>query len=172
MNTMKRKLGVAGAAAVAVALMFPAAVRATESLDNSAPWGATNGTYVESSSNVTHYLGNSQDGHAHWASGTDRQISPTGDVDYAVIQCGTAFGSSNNTPKGQVSAVDVDYTHSAGHDIDICAYDPTGILLTCSTGVTGSESAAVWTYAMNSVVLKVYGYNGSTGGYDVTVLCQ
>lgn len=172
MNVIKRKLGFVGAAAVA--LLYPVAVSATEPLDNSTPWGAAVGNYVESSSNVTHYLGNSQDGHAHWDSGADRQISPTADVDYAVIQCGLAFSDSlhNNVPKGQVAAVDIDYTHSAGHDIDVCAYDPTGILLGCSTGVTGSESVAVGTSNMNSVVMKVYGYNGSTGGYKVTVLCQ
>jgi hypothetical protein len=173
MNSMKKKLGVAGATAVAAALSFPGAVRATEPLDNATPWGATNGTYVESSTNVTHYLGNSQDGHAHWNAGADRQISPTGDLDFAVVQCGKAFSAplQNNVPKGQVGAVNIDYTQAAG-DLDIQAFDPTGIWLGTSQLTGSQESISLGTNGMNSVVLKVYGFNGATGGYKVTVLCQ
>ncbi|HEX4404611.1 MAG TPA: hypothetical protein VH560_07275, partial [Polyangia bacterium] len=138
MKTTTKKLGFVCATAMAFALVCPTAVNATEPLDNTAPWGSGGTGYVQNTSNVTHYVGNSDDGTASWGSGTDRQISPTGDVDYAVIECGKVNGLSGVT-HGTLTAVDVDYNQAAG-DLDIQVFDPTGFYLGGSFGITGSES--------------------------------
>jgi hypothetical protein len=170
MKMTMKKLGFVGATAIAFALLSPSAVRATEPLDNSTPWASIGGGYVQNASNVTHYVGNSDDGTASWNAGTDRQISPTGDVDYAVVECGKANGMPG-VSHGTIAAIDVNYTQASG-DIDIQVFDPTGVYLGGSFGVTGSESVALWTLGLDSAVLEVYGYAGATNGYQVSVLCQ
>lgn len=164
-TTTKKKLGFICATVLALALALPTAVRATEPLDNTPPWG-TASLHV-TNPNVTAYITN-QAGSGWGTSPPDRTITPTGDVDYAVIGCGKYPGG---VPKGTIQDVRVGYTQSVG-DIDISLYDPTGVLFGSSIGVSGFEIVDIRTLNLNSAVLKVYGFAGATGGYSVTVLCQ
>ena len=164
MNTTTKKLGFICATVAALAFVRPAAVRATEPLDNTPPWGT--GASPITMQNVTSYVTN-QPGSA-WGANADRTITPTGDVDWAVIQCGKAGGV---VPKGTIQDIRVGYTQSAG-DIDIQVFDPTGVFLGISQGVSGFEIVNVASLNLDSVVLKVYGFAGATNGYSITVVCQ
>lgn len=165
MTTMTRKIGFILGAMLALAFALPAAVHATEPLDDTPPWGT--GSYPITMQNVTTYVTN-QAG-SGWGANTDRTITPTGDVDYAVIQCGKAGPSG--VANGTIQDVRVGYTQSVG-DIDIAVYDPTGYYLGGSYGTSGFEVVNIAALKLNSAVLKVYGYAGATGGYSITVVCQ
>jgi hypothetical protein len=166
MKTTTRKLGFVCATVVALAFGSPAAVRATEPLDNTPPWGT--GSNPITMQNVTTYVTN-QAG-SGWGSNADRTITPTGDVDYAVIQCGKSNPGVGVT-KGTIQDIRVGYTQSTG-DIDIQVFDPTGYFLGISQGVSGFEIVNIASLNLDSAVLKVYGFAGATNGYSITVVCQ
>jgi hypothetical protein len=165
MTTKTKKLGFICATALALTFARSGAVRAVEPTDNTPPWG-TNAALPVVMQNVTAYITN-QPG-SGWGAGPDRQITPSGDVDYAVIGCGSANGV---VPKGTIKEIRVGFTHASG-DIDIDVLDPTGKLLGQSHGITNLELVDLSALAKNAAVLKVYGFNGATNFYSVTVVCQ
>ncbi len=169
MKTTTKKLGFVCATALAFALVCPTAVHATEPLDNTPPWGTViSGGYIITTQNVTEYVSNTSTGLAAWGDGADRQISPSGDVDYAVLQCGKL---SSFVSQGKISSVQIGYNQAAG-DLDIQVFDPTGVYLGGSFGVSGSETVNVSSLGLDSVIIKIYGYAGGTGGYSLAIYCQ
>jgi hypothetical protein len=163
--TTKTKLGFICATALALTFARSTAVRAIEPTDNTPPWG-TNPASPIIMQNVTAYITN-QPG-SGWGANVDRTISPAGDVDYAVIGCGSANGV---VPKGTIKDIRVGFTHASG-DIDIDVLDPTGVILGQSHGVTNLEVVDISALNKSGAVLKVYGFNGATNSYSVTIVCQ
>jgi hypothetical protein len=61
---------------------------------------------------------------------------------------------------------------SAPHDLDLEIYRPDGTYFSGSYGTTTYETVNVSALNMNAVVLKAYGYSGSTGAYIVAITCN
>ena len=165
MTTKTKTAGFICATALALTFAGSAAVRATEPLDNTPPWGTNNALPVITQ-NVTAYITN-QAG-SGWGSNGDRTITPSGDVDWAVIGCGNAPGG---VAGGTIQDIRVGFTHANG-DIDIAVYDPTGTFLGSSTGTSNLEFVNIAALKKSGAVLKVYGFNGATNPYSITIVCQ
>jgi len=135
-------------------LVAPSALASTEPINDSTPYSSGswfNGTAALYSARLT--------GTSGWSGFED--ISPTGDVDYLVLTCDGLR---------KVNSVNITYVQSSG-DIDIQAYGLDGTYLGISQGVSGTESINVSSLNKQAIVLKVYGYAGSTNSYILQVSC-
>jgi hypothetical protein len=126
---------------------------ALEPNDNTAPW-----KWSSLYGNTTLYVSTNAMG-----TGSDG-INSSSDVDYLVMACTTG---SRHRP---VSLVAINFTHSQG-DLDMVVYDLQGNYLASSGGVSDRELVDIGAFGEQVVVLKVYGYNGATGNYGVSLTC-
>jgi hypothetical protein len=92
---------------------------------------------------------------------TNLQITPSGDVDYILASCGG---------RERVNSVNVGFTHSSG-DIDLKAFRLDGTLLGISQGVSNGESIDVSASNEDTIVMEVYGFNGATNTYSLSINC-
>jgi hypothetical protein len=126
---------------------------AAEPMDNAAPW-----KWSSLYGNTTLYVSTNAMG-----TGSDG-INSSSDVDYLVMACTTG---ARHRP---VSLVAINFTHAQG-DLDMAVYDLQGNYLAGSQGVTDRELVDIGAFGEQVVVLKVYGYNGATGNYGVSLSC-
>jgi hypothetical protein len=162
MKTTKRKLSLVCAAALALALV-PVALHAEESYDNDYP--ATDQGAANTALLATTYMSNSS---AFWGTGADTQISPSGDLDWSIVQC-----TKKNGVQTKIKNISVSYNPFVG-DLDILIQRPdTGAIMTQGIGTTGTESIDLpsLNYNVSTVILRVYGYQGATGFYSVSFSC-
>lgn len=165
LTTMTKKVAFLSASLFSLSLSVPSPAKASEPLDNTPPWG-TNDSLPVANLDVTAYITN-QAGSGWGTAPPNRQITPSGDVDYAVIGC----GKQNAGSLGTIKDVRVAFTHALG-DIDIKLFGFDGTLLGTSQSVTDFEKVDISALARTGAVLKVYGFNGATNNYSVTVVCQ
>jgi len=88
-------------------------------------------------------------------------ISSSTDVDHIILACGT----------GKVQSITINFAMSSGHDLDMAVYDLSGNFIGSSTGVTNSETVNVSAANKQAIVMKVYGWQGSTNPYDMVIVC-
>ena len=88
------------------------------------------------------------------------QIASSTDVDYVVVTCAGR----------PVRSVSIEFTHAKG-DLDMVAFDLAGAQLGKSNGTTNVEVVNVQGQGKQVVVMKVYGFQGATGAYDVVIGC-
>jgi hypothetical protein len=88
------------------------------------------------------------------------QIASSSDVDYVVVTCAGR----------PVRSVSIEFTHAKG-DLDMVAFDLAGAQLGKSNGTTNVEVVNVQGQGKQVVVMKVYGFQGAAGAYDVLVYC-
>jgi len=91
---------------------------------------------------------------------TFQGISPSGDVDYIIASCGY----------GKVTSVQVNIAPGGG-DLDMGVYRFSQAVIGTSQGVGSTETVNTSGANLGTVVVKVYGYNGATGSYGLTVSC-
>jgi hypothetical protein len=91
---------------------------------------------------------------------TFQGISPSGDVDYIIAACGY----------GKVTSVQM-FIAPGGGDLDLAVYKFSQTLIGSSTGVGSTETVNTSAANLGAVIVKVYGYNGATGSYGLTVSC-
>jgi hypothetical protein len=86
-------------------------------------------------------------------------ITPAGDVDYLLLTC-------------QGLPIQTVGINNFTNDMDIKAYDLSGVLLGSSTSVTPSESIDLAGRNQLGVLLKVYGFqNATSAAYAVWIAC-
>lgn len=91
--------------------------------------------------------------------GSADAITPVNDVDYLYATC-------------QGLPVKVVGINNFSNDLDLRVYDMSGTLIGSSTSVTSTESVDVSAVSRAGVIMKVYGYNGSTSAsYAVWITC-
>ncbi|MBN1612354.1 MAG: hypothetical protein JW940_37330 [Polyangiaceae bacterium] len=126
---------------------------AIEPIDDAAPLYApyyhNSTTYVASHTTIT------------WPATSHHVISTSTDNDYLVAACA----------KGIVTQVRIDFTHANG-DLDMKVYQPVGTYLGVSQGVDNYEQFNTAQYDRNIFVMRIYGWNGATNSYSVTVKCS
>src|SRR4051812_10757325 len=91
---------------------------------------------------------------------TFQSISPSGDVDYIIAACGF----------GKVTSVQMSIAPGGG-DLDLGVYRFSEALIGSSAGVGSTETVNTSAANLGTVVVKVYGFNGATGSYGLTVSC-
>ncbi len=69
-----------------------------------------------------------------------------------------------DAPAGQQVTVVISFTHSQG-DLDMSSHDDGGSRLNLSQSTSNSEQITV----NGGQYVKVYGYDGATGGYSLTI---
>ena len=130
---------------------------AVEPTDNNAPWASMmwgGPAYV--------YECGFPNGGCQVAS--NETIESSSDVDYFAVQC----GSSNIK---QVSITMGSPSYGSG-DLDIEVRKPNwSTVVGTSTGTGVTETVNTTSANMNSLVLKVYGYNGAMNTYSILVTC-
>lgn len=129
-----------------------------EPFDNNPPWqGNTRFSYVLAT-----------DGRYSSPAGS---LEVNGDVDYVTLSCAP---SSDAEPARFVTSVGLAFVHSAG-DLDIEAYTIDGVFVGRSQGTTNSELINTYAYhakELQTVVLKIYGYQGAKGDYLFNFTCR
>lgn len=158
-----KKLGTFCAAALALGVaLVPSIARASDPLDDKAPWFSTPASiWVGDAAIVTGTL-NGQVGIGNAVP------FPKGDVDWFVFTCGGATGAL-----GTVKAVRIDFTHAQG-DLDIEVRKTDSTYIGRSTSVANFEYLDVSAMKAGAVVVKVYGFSGvgNAGGWKPTIVCQ
>lgn len=158
-----KKLGTFCAAALALGVaLVPSIARASDPLDDKAPWFSTPGSmWVGDTAIVT--------GTLNGTVGIGNAVPfPTGDVDYFVFACGGAAGAL-----GTVKSVRINFTHAQG-DLDIEVRKTDSTLIGRSTSTGNFEYLDVSAQKAGAVVVKVYGYLGvgNAGGWKPQIGCQ
>jgi hypothetical protein len=87
-----------------------------------------------------------------------------GDVDYVVVSC------SGLRPVARLG-IRI-YPFYNGPDLDIQIYDMNGTFLGSSTGTGALENFPTTAFGKQALIMKVYGFAGATGTYDVMAWCQ
>jgi hypothetical protein len=158
-----KKLGFIGAMLLALVLARPSLSFATEPLDTTVPWStAIQG--IANYTNISAYITNSEA--SGWGPNSDRQISPTGDVDYFLISCGKPAGKT-----GIVKSITLGVSNAVG-DLDMAVYTVDGKFVASSTTTTNIELVNLAAQNKNAFFVKVYGFGGATNFYSVTLACQ
>jgi hypothetical protein len=95
---------------------------------------------------------------------SNEEVSPTGDVDYFAVQCG-----ASNIKEIKIVMNDQGW---GPKDLDIEVRKPNYQSVVGTSAGTGlTETVYTGAANMNSLVLKVFGYNGATNTYSITVTC-
>lgn len=87
-------------------------------------------------------------------------ISNASDTDYILYMCRGA----------KLKSVGISL-NAASSDFDIVVYDTSGKQLGVSQTKSSNEKVDITAKQLTAVVVKVYGYMGSTGGYDLSITC-
>ena len=150
-----RKTIVAGVALLLITVGMAADSSANEPTNNNYSWA--NGANNQWNGNMTVFSA-----FALWATWTTPEsITPTGDVDYLLMTCGSAH----------VYGTGISFTHANG-DLDVEFYTPNGTYLGTSNGVTDGESMTFPSGTYSDIVMKVYGYAGATNSYSPELSCD
>jgi len=131
---------------------FSQQAKASEPENNAAPFGDFHGSVELFQNHTPNTYG--------WG-GSGINITK-GDTDFLVLSC------AGLRPVRNVG-ITID---SSSVDLDIRVYDMNGTYLGGSYGVGTSELVTVLPYGKQAVVMEVYGYNNSYGGYSADVYCQ
>ena len=156
MNRIKKST-VAMVSGVSALVLLAGASFAIEPIDNPKPTGSLN--FI---GNVTMYECGVSPGCGF---GTGDRISTSTDVDHIVVTCGNS----------KVTAVGITIQaapfNGAG-DLDIDVLRPNDPLIGASHGAGQTESVNTSAANLNTVVLRVFGFQGATNTYQVNVSCQ
>lgn len=139
--------------ALVLSLAVPSVGHAMEPGNDTAPWKS-----FSRALDVTLY--DSDVSGRPWSWWWYENISSNSDVDHVLVSC---YGRT-------VQSAGIELRPANG-DLDIYVYDMAGNLLGSSGGVTERESVDVRAFGKQQVVIRVYGYNGSTGIFTPQVTC-
>jgi hypothetical protein len=152
-----KKSAVALASGLVGMVLIAGSSFAIEPVDNTSPTGSLN-----FAGNATVYECGVSPGCAF---STSDRISTATDQDFIVVTCG-------NTKVTQVGITIQNSPFIGAGDLDIDVLRPTGALVGSSHGVVQHESVNTTGANTNSLVLRVFGFNGGQNNYQVDFSCN
>jgi hypothetical protein len=151
------KTGLSFAAALTSIVGLTQSASAVEPTDNNAPWS----TMMWGGEAYIYQCGFANGG---CQVASNEEVSANGDVDYFAVQCG-----SSNIKQVQITMANQGW---GSKDLDIEVRKPNyQYVVGTSTGTGLTETVNTGAANMNSLVLKVYGYNGASNTYSILVTC-